>query len=98
MKSGLVSMKPLSPRLIAALVIGVIMIVLGVAMIVGARHVVTEGWGYGNVDGIHVYVVWDTSRLVTGIILALVGTAVDTSSLTCFTLTRRKESEPRKRP
>ena len=91
-------MKPLSPKLIAALVIGVILIVLGVAMIAGARHVVMEGWGYGNVDGLHVYVIWDASQLATGIILALGGTAVDTSSLTCFALTRRKEPEPRKRP
>jgi hypothetical protein len=91
-------MRPLSPKLIATLVIGGILIVFGVAMIVGARHVVREGWGYGNVDGIRVYVVWDAFQLATGIILALGGTAVDTSSLTCFALTRRKESEPRKRP
>ena len=85
-------MKHTELRIIVPLVIGAILIVLGVTIIVASREVVTGQFGYDNVDGRFVYVVYDERELVTGIILALAGTATATASLTNPMLGRRKKS------
>lgn len=93
-------MKMAVSRAIAGSVVGAVLIILGTAMIVEAREVVSRGWGYENVDGIFVYVTWDTYQLAAGIVLALVGTATDAALLTWLVLTRKKKEglvSPRKR-
>ena len=75
----------------AALAVGAVLIVLGMLMIVGARHTASHGFSVGSADGIFVYYVWDVYQLATGIVLALVGTATGAASLTWLILNRKRK-------
>jgi hypothetical protein len=68
------------------------MIVLGTVTIEGARYLAHQMYPISPaVDGVFVYHAWNESQLATGIILALVGTASVTASLTYLILTRKKK-------
>jgi len=86
---------------IVALITGALLIALGTAVIEGSRQTVTQGFGIGMADGLFVNHVWNESQLAMGIALTLVGTAMNTATLTYFMLTRKSGgvgSSPRKRP
>ena len=74
---------------IGALVLGVVLIVLGTVVIEGARHLPTSEAPPGSL--FFVAYVWDTFQLAAGIVLALVGTATSTASLTYLLLSRKKK-------
>lgn len=71
---------------IAALAVGVILIVLGTLTIEGARHAAIFKIPAG---GDFAYYAWDVPRLATGIVLALIGTGSGAASLTCLEMTRK---------
>lgn len=70
-------------RVSVVLAVGIILIAVGTVMIVGARHnhyvPIPDG---PTIDKVFIYQAWDVLQLATGIILALVGTASVSSSLT----------------
>lgn len=74
-----------------ALVMGAVLMVLGTAIVEGSRHLVTGRFGIGNADGFFVYHVWNESQLAIGIVLALIGTAMSTATLTYMILTRKSK-------
>jgi hypothetical protein len=74
---------------IISLVTGTVLMVLGTVVIEGSRHMVTRGFGIGSADGLFVYYVWDESQLATGIVLALVGTAMSAATLTYMIFSRK---------
>lgn len=78
-------------RAIAALAVGVVLIVLGIVLIVGARHTALHKFAVGSADGAFVYYVWDVFQLATGIVLALVGTATGAASPTYLILSRKRK-------
>lgn len=84
----LVSKKTIVRVAVAALAVGVILIVLGTMVIEGARQPAVFKIPIGP-GGDFAYYVWDVSQLVTGIVLALMGTASGAASLTYLEMTRR---------
>ena len=75
--------------------VAVVLTVLGTAVIIGAQYWEFQLIPLGDpaTDGGFSYLTWDTTQLATGIVLALVGTAMAAASLTFLILTR-KEKRP----
>jgi hypothetical protein len=86
----LVSKRTAALVVATALSVGMILIVLGTMTIEGARQPaifeIPDGSGLD-----FAYYAWDVSRLVTGIVLALMGTASGAASLTYLEMTRKKK-------
>ena len=74
---------------IVALVVGAVLITLGMVVMGGAGH--ASGYRFGTLtsDGLFTYYIWDERQLMTGIVLALVGTAAIIASLTYMLLSRK---------
>lgn len=66
---------------------GIALVILGTVVITESRTTVMPYPGLTEPP--LVYVIWDESRLTSGIVLALIGTAMSSASLT-YAMTRRK--------
>ena len=73
---------------IVSFAVGVVVVILGIALIMESRSV--SGVGFGDIAVLGI-VVWDEVQLATGIILAMVGTAASSASFTYAALKRKQK-------
>ena len=76
---------------IVSFAVGVVMIILGIALIMDSQYFARMWIPIDGYDGIFRYPAWDEAQLATGIILAMVGTAASSASFTYAALKRKQK-------
>lgn len=74
---------------IVSFAVGVVLVILGIALIMESQYTARMMVPIDGGDGIFGYPAWDEAQLATGIIFALVGTAASSASST-YVILRRK--------
>jgi hypothetical protein len=93
MESSEKNSRPLSfgarSAIVSVFLVGIALLIFGTVAIAESRDTVAPYPGLTEPP--LVYVIWDEFRLVSGIVLALLGTAMSSASLTYATLRRKSK-------